>query len=127
MPKHAAALMLLLMLLMSSGCGSSNRVQDLAERSMDDVISEADKLSTSGLEQRAVQYRDAIKLQKEKMQQLRRDEEKLSYSEKNGPKAIQIGNQMKEVGRISTRLIERQQEYINRLREKGVNITEYQY
>jgi hypothetical protein len=125
MSKHAGALMLLLMLVISVGCGSSNRIDDLSDRSIDDVISEANKLSVNGLEQRAATYRDAIKLEKEKMQQLRKQEEKLDYGDKNGPKAIQIADQMKEVGRVMSRLGERHQEYINRLREKGINITEY--
>ena len=127
MPKHAAAMMLLLVSIVAVGCGSSNRTADLADRSMEDVVNETDKLSVNGLEQRAAEYRDAIRAQNAKMQQLRQEEAKLDYNERTGPKALEIGKRMKEVGRLVTRLVERHQEYMIKLREKGIDTSEYAY
>ena len=98
MLKYAAAMIRLLAVLVFVGCSSSSRPEDLADRSMDDVYNEVDKLSTNALKHRAEQYTQALKIETAKLQQLRDQEDKLPYSEKTGTKASEIGKQMSKVG-----------------------------
>ena len=120
-----AGTMLVLAMVIWVGCSAGNRAQALADRSMEDVITEVDKLKESGLERRAQDYHDAFKQEQERMKKLRAAQEKLSYDEKTGPKAEAIQKQMKEVGRMQGRLIERLQIYIDKLHEKGVSTEAY--
>jgi hypothetical protein len=109
-----------------TGCSSGVRPQDLAARSMEDVIAEADSLQVNGLERRATMYRDAIHNQQTEMERLRKEQSDLGYNQMGGEKAANLVRRMKETGLITSRLIERYQVYINKLHEKGVSTKAYE-
>lgn len=122
--RRLAAVLLVGMLSAFAGCGPSG-VQRLENRDLASVRSEADRLSVPALEARAREYRDAIHLRQQEIDELGRQRLALGYDKQDSPEAQAIDRKLQEELAPSIRkLMSLYQVYIDTLHQKGRSTTE---
>lgn len=115
-----------LVLMVLAGCGGGVTDEALAHRSLSEIADEVAELDVGELEKQARAYQQAIHRQREALERLRAAKEKLDYTERSGPDARRMDDEMRELSRFISRLIQRRQFYVNKLHQRGVSTDEFE-
>jgi uncharacterized lipoprotein YehR (DUF1307 family) len=103
-------------------CGCGKKSAD-AGKPMEQVKTEAEKMSTSDLRSTAMAYKDAITAKKGELETLVAKLKAIPLAEKLGEKAKSLNAEIGKVNESITALTERFRVYFDKLKEKGGDVS----